>query len=101
VSDAFTALADGNRRRIIESLVETGTATATGLAGDLGISRQATAKHLEILAAAGLASAAKEGRERVYRFAPGALDDVQAWVTRVEGEWAGRLDRLASHVTEK
>ncbi len=98
MTDVFTALADGNRRRIVESLTTAGDTTATGLAGSLGISRQATAKHLEVLADAGLVAASKQGRERIYRFTPSALGDINAWIERVEGEWQGRLTRLARHV---
>ncbi len=101
MSDIFAALADGNRRQIVETLADARTATATVLSGALGISRQATAKHLEILADAGLVSASKHGRERVYEFTPAALGDIQAWISRVETEWHDRLGRLAEHVEKR
>ncbi len=101
MTDIFTALADGNRRHIVESLTEVDGSTATVLAGSLGISRQAVAKHLEILSDAGVVTATKQGRERVYRFIPDALEDVNGWVARVQGEWDRRLSRLADHLESR
>jgi DNA-binding transcriptional ArsR family regulator len=43
----FSALADPTRRRLVEALAARPTATATTLAADLPITRQAVAKHLE------------------------------------------------------
>ena len=50
----FTALADPNRRAILASLAEHGPSTATDLSGRLSITRQGVAKHLALLADAGL-----------------------------------------------
>ncbi|MEM7139602.1 MAG: metalloregulator ArsR/SmtB family transcription factor [Actinomycetota bacterium] len=90
----FSALADGNRRSIVESLSRGEAATATSLAADLAISRQATAKHLGILAEAGLVVSQRAGRETRYRARPGPLDAVTAWVASVETAWSDRLDAL-------
>ena len=53
-SDVFAALADPTRRHLFSQLTQDGPLTATALASDLSISRQAVAKHLAILADAGL-----------------------------------------------
>lgn len=92
----FSALADGNRRTMIETLSRTGQGTATGLAADLSISRQAAAKHLRLLADAGLVAAERSGRETVYRPEPAALHQVVDWVEHVESDWHRRLDAIAS-----
>ena len=42
----FAALADGTRRDILRAIVVSGPLTATELAADREISRQAVAKHL-------------------------------------------------------
>ena len=52
----FTALADATRRQVIRALSEQGPATATGLAENLPVTRQAITKHLSTLAEAGLSS---------------------------------------------
>src|SRR5262249_57597229 len=64
----FAALADPSRRAIVAALASGGPATATDLAGRLPITRQAIAKHLALLAGAGLVTAEPGERRRVpYR----------------------------------
>lgn len=96
----FSALADPTRRTIIELLVSEGSSTATVLAGDLTISRQATSKHLNHLEASGLAVSQKVGRETLYTLNPGPLNAVSEWVGRVEGEWQARLQLLAKSLDD-
>ena len=50
----FSALADATRRQLVRQLAAGGPATISTLAADLPISRQATTKHLGVLADAGL-----------------------------------------------
>ena len=90
----FAALSDGNRRLIVELLATGGPSTATGLAAELAISRQAAAKHLGVLADAGLAAGQRIGRETHYEADLSALNAVRTWISTVEGEWQQRLDRL-------
>ncbi len=96
----FSALADPTRRTIIERLVSGGSSTATMLAGELTISRQATAKHLNHLEVSGLAVSQRVGRETRYTLNPGPLREVSAWVGRVEGEWQARLRLLAESLDD-
>src|SRR5688500_2854631 len=65
-SDVSAALGDPTRRWIVERLSDEAPQTATQLAADLPISRQAVAKHLGSLADAGLVDAVREGRETRY-----------------------------------
>jgi ArsR family transcriptional regulator, cadmium/lead-responsive transcriptional repressor len=101
VSDAvgatFAALADPSRRRMLGLLGGTG-ATATELARQLPISRQAVAKHLTQLASAGLVASRREGRETRYTVTPEPLEDAVAWIVQAGGEWDERLARLGSYV---
>src|SRR5260370_13222268 len=60
----FAALADPTRRAILAALAARGPATATDLAVDLPVTRQAIAKHLALLAEAGLGTAQPGGRRR-------------------------------------
>src|SRR5437867_4427867 len=50
------------RRAVVEWLAQRGDATATELAAELPVTRQAVAKHLAALAAAGLVESARAGR---------------------------------------
>jgi DNA-binding transcriptional ArsR family regulator len=91
----FSALADPTRRRLIEALAARPTATATALAADLPITRQAVAKHLAALKRARLVRSTRAGRETQYQLDAAALGEVSAWVDRVGTEWDRRLERLA------
>src|SRR5688572_27965905 len=63
--EVFAALADPSRREILAALAAGGPATATDLAARLPITRQAIAKHLALMAEAGLVVAEPGGRRRV------------------------------------
>jgi DNA-binding transcriptional ArsR family regulator len=101
VSDAigatFAALADPSRRRMLGLLGSSG-ATATELSRELPISRQAVAKHLAQLAAAGLVAARREGRETRYTVTPEPLERAVAWIAETGAEWDDRLARLGRYV---
>jgi DNA-binding transcriptional ArsR family regulator len=93
VSDVFGALGDPTRRHIVESLSRH-EASATQLAAELPVTRQAVSKHLTALRKAGLVDSRKQGRETLYRVNPEPLDLAAAWIMRVGGEWDVRLARL-------
>jgi ArsR family transcriptional regulator, cadmium/lead-responsive transcriptional repressor len=99
VGPIFSALADANRRHVVEVLAERGTATATELAGELPVTRQAVSKHLSALDDAGLVESTRAGREVRYRLTPGPLADAAAWMARVGAAWDARLESLRRHVT--
>ncbi|MFC0526614.1 ArsR/SmtB family transcription factor [Phytohabitans kaempferiae] len=61
----IVALADPTRRSILAALASARPATATDLAAHLPITRQAIAKHLTLLADAGLVTAEPGERRRV------------------------------------
>lgn len=95
-SDAvFSALADGTRRGLLEAVAARGPVSATELAGDLPISRQAVAKHLDVLAAAGLVERRRSGRETLYEARTNPLGEVTDWIKAVDDRWDRRLSRLS------
>jgi ArsR family transcriptional regulator, cadmium/lead-responsive transcriptional repressor len=91
----FSALADPTRRRLL-STIAAHPATATELAGELPISRQAVVKHLNTLAHAGLLERNRDGRDVRYRVTPEPLSDAVAWIADVGGQWDERLAALRS-----
>ncbi len=94
----FFALADPTRRAVVRRLLSRDSVTATQLAGDLPITRQAIAKHLVALTDAGLVASRREGRETRYRLTPEGLGDASSWLETVGAEWDERLERLRRHV---
>lgn len=92
---ALDALGDATRRDLLAAIAEAGSATATELAVDRPVTRQAVVKHLQVLAAAGLVEAEKVGREQRYRLCPAPLVDASAWLAEVGAAWDRRLARLS------
>jgi len=81
-------------------LVGDGPATATQLAGELDITRQAVAKHLNLLADAGLATQTRSGRETRFEARPEGLTEVTAWIAFTQKQWDARLSKLAKSLTD-
>jgi DNA-binding transcriptional ArsR family regulator len=98
LAPVFAALADGNRRFVLETLARRETATATELAAELPVTRQAVAKHLAALDDAGLVRATREGRESRYRLTPGPLGEAMGWLAMVGAAWDERLASLRAYV---
>jgi DNA-binding transcriptional ArsR family regulator len=99
VGDVFSALADPTRRAVVRSLAERPGLTASHLAGELPMTRQAVAKHLHALSGAGLVQGRREGRETRYTLTPAPLAEAIEWMTSVGAEWDERLARLAQRAT--
>jgi len=93
----FAALAEPTRRSILSALAARGPMTATDLASQLPITRQAITKHLELLSAAGLVLAEPGERRRIrYRVnaAPMAMAMAQSYLAALSRDWDGKLARL-------
>jgi DNA-binding transcriptional ArsR family regulator len=98
----FAALADPSRRAILAALASGGPATATDLAGRLPITRQAIAKHLTLLAEAGLVTAAPGERRRVrYRLRSAPMRVAQQFLAALARDWDGQLDALKDHLDQQ
>ena len=95
VGAVFSALADPTRREVVRSLAAQPGLTASSLAGELPMTRQAVAKHLNALSGAGLVQARREGRETRYTLTPAPLAEAIDWMAEVGAQWDTRLARLA------
>jgi DNA-binding transcriptional ArsR family regulator len=97
----FTALADPTRRVILAALAAGGPATATDLADGLPITRQAIAKHLALLAAAGLVRAEPGERRRIrYRLHSAPMRAAQQFLAALARDWDSPLGALADHLDQ-
>jgi DNA-binding transcriptional ArsR family regulator len=97
--EVFAALADPSRRAILAALAVDGPATATDLATRLPISRQAIAKHLALLAEAGLVAAEPGERRRVrYRLRSAPMQVAQQFLAALARDWDSHLASLQDHL---
>ncbi len=93
--DAVLAvLGDPTRRAVLETVASSGEATATRLAGELPVSRQAVARHLSVLDEAGLVSSRREGREVLYRAHSEPIRVTARWLNEVAASWDARLEAI-------
>ena len=97
--EVFAALADPSRRSILAVLASRGPATATDLAASLPITRQAIAKHLALLAQAGLVTAEPGERRRVrYRLRSAPMQVAQQFLAALASDWDSALGALTHHL---
>ena len=94
VGPVFAALSDGTRRQVVQTLAAGRGATATSLAAELPMTRQAVSKHLAALQRAELVRSARHGREIIYELEPAPLSEAASWLVAVGGDWDERLERL-------
>lgn len=78
-SDAFMAIADPNRRYLLEEL-RRGPKTVNELAAGLPVSRPAVSQHLKVLLEAGLVNAKAEGTRRVYTVSNAGFLRLNLWL---------------------
>ena len=97
---AFGALADPTRARIVDSLAA-GPRTVNEIVKLFSITQPSISRHLRILREAGLVSVHPEGRQRLYRLDPRPLREIDRWLDRYRQFWADRLDALERHMDQE
>jgi DNA-binding transcriptional ArsR family regulator len=90
VEEAIRAIAEPNRRRILQ-LVTATELSAGEIASRFEITRPAVSQHLGVLREAGLVSERRDGTRRLYSLRPEGFDDLK-WF--LEGFWDVGLERL-------
>jgi DNA-binding transcriptional ArsR family regulator len=94
-TDALVAaVTEPTRRRMLDLLLERGESTATVLADDLPVSRQAVSKHLAVFTRVGLVESEKSGRELRYRLNVERLDEAARSLGELAATWDRRLLRI-------
>ncbi len=96
---AFQALADPSRRAIVERLAR-GQASVSDLARPLAMSLPGVMQHLKVLEESGLVASEKQGRTRICRVEPRALEMAEQWINARRLQWESRLDRLGAFLAE-
>lgn len=98
--DRFVALAEPNRRRMIELLAR-GPLAAGAIAAEFPLTPAAVSQHLKGLREAGLVRVTVDGPRRIYSLDPDGLAAVDAWIGRVRGFWGERLDALGAALEQE
>ncbi len=102
MDDVFKALADPNRRRILDCLREDNGQTLSELAAPLTMSRQAVTKHLSILQTANLITTLFRGREKLHYLNPVPIHDIsRRWIKSFEDSGLQALSDLKTALEKK
>lgn len=98
--DAFEAIAEPNRRRILD-LLRAGERPAGEVVEALAISQPGVSKHLRLLREAGLVRVRADGQRRLYSVEPRQLAAIEEWLRPHLEFWRGRLDDLERYLKEE
>ena len=102
-SQTFNALAEPNRKRIVELLRE-GPRTVGEIAERLGLRQPQTSKHLKVLSEHGLVESRSAGNRRIYELRLEPFRELEAWLLsfrRLDEEKLDRLDEYLREVQKK
>ena len=94
----FSALGDPTRLRLVRRLADRAPLSVTELGSGLAVTRQGVAKHLRVLADAGVVTAKKSGRESLYSLESDALAQARDTLEGIAAGWDRALSRLKNHV---
>lgn len=92
--ELWAAIGDPTRRRVLDLLLAGGSGTASSLARELPVTRQAVSKHLAVLERAGLVHAEPAGREVRYDVSAQQFARAVAQLAAVGQSWDRRLSRI-------
>ncbi len=97
MSDLWEVISDPHRRALVQLLAD-GEKSVSALAARFPVSRSAISQHLLLLVEAGLVTARKEGRNRLYRLHDAGALRLQKMFDTF---WSNELDLLlteAKHI---
>ena len=100
MSSPWNALADPNRRAVLELLLERPRPVGE-LVEQLGLSQPGTSKHLKVLREAGLVQVRQDANRRVYALDPGPIRELDVWLAPYRRLWNESLDELGRHLDRK
>lgn len=93
----LTALAEPNRRKIVELLRE-GPRSVGEIAEKLGLRQPQASKHLRVLSEAGLVDVHPVANVRIYQLRGQPLEELGAWIETFRHVWDDRFNRLDDYL---
>jgi DNA-binding transcriptional ArsR family regulator len=97
--DVFQAIADPNRRQIIDLLIKS-PMTLNAIADNFHISRPAVSQHIKHLAECGIVEIEQKGRERYCKIKPQSLIPAFLWLEQYQKQWTQRVDSFEKYVNK-
>jgi DNA-binding transcriptional ArsR family regulator len=101
IAEVFFALSDSTRLSVVKKLGDGQALSATALSAGAKVTRQAIAKHLQVLEDAGLVKRERQGREVLHSLETRRLEAARTFLEHVSATWDRRIERLRSLVEEQ
>ena len=98
--DAFYALAEPRRRKVVEILAHRGQLSATQICDEFDVTPQAISQNLRVLREANVIRMERKAQRRIYSFNPRSMLEVEKWAADMTRMWNSRLDRLDKALTD-
>ena len=99
-SDAFNAVAEPNRRAILDYLAAQERPVGE-IVHALRLEQPAVSKHLRVLRDVGLVHMRRDGRQKFYRTNADAIKPLHDWTGTFERFWQHQLNRVKERAEEK
>ncbi|MFI5417282.1 MAG: ArsR/SmtB family transcription factor [Candidatus Lutacidiplasmatales archaeon] len=99
--DAFRAMAEPRRRKVVEILAHRGTLSASQICDEFDVTPQAISQHLRVLREANVIHMERRAQRRLYTFNPKSTTQMQVWAAELAKLWNRRLDRLEKILKEE
>ena len=96
----FAALGDPTRIHMVARLCADGPLSSAQLGEGIGVTRQAIAKHLQVLADAGLVEASRRGRDQIWELRRQHLDEARRCLEHISSQWDAAIGRLRALVED-
>jgi DNA-binding transcriptional ArsR family regulator len=99
-SDPFNAIAEPNRRHILEFIAGE-ERSVTEIVDALELGQPSVSKHLQVLRDVGLVRMRRQGRRTLYRIDLRTLRTIHEWSGMFAQHWRGQLRRIKTHAEEE
>ena len=99
--DALSAIAEPNRRKIIQLLAQRGNLTASEIARHFQSSGAAVSQHLKVLIETKAVFVTRQAQKRIYSLNPEPLQELSGWLFDLTNQWEHRLNKIDSMLSKE
>lgn len=96
--DVFTAVADPNRREILDLLTARPRSAGEIVSHFSQITQPGVSRHLRVLREAQLVDVTVRAQQRIYSLKPEGLQALHEWISKYQDFWTEKLDALEDHL---
>jgi DNA-binding transcriptional ArsR family regulator len=99
--DVFEAVAEPNRRVLLDLLAGREQSAGDLVAALPSLSQPAVSRHLKVLREVGLVEVRVAAQRRIYTLRPQALAEINDWLERYRRYFSAHLDALEQHLSDR